>query len=125
MQQIKLSNGERGRGVFAICDIPSDVIICEDPIIELGLSDTVSIQATILRRYYWNWDRQTAIVFGLGSMMNHSSTPNAVFIQDKKNRLMVFKTSRYVQAGEEILIDYCLNTGCGECSMMTQSEQKS
>jgi SET domain-containing protein len=43
-----------------------------------------------------------AVVFGLGSMFNHSSEPNVVWQRDLDRLIVVYKANRDIQEGEEL-----------------------
>lgn len=48
-----------------------------------------------------------AVILGLGSMFNHSSiAQNVGWLRDVQNEVVVYKTLRDVQAGEELCISY-------------------
>lgn len=47
-----------------------------------------------------------ALALGLGSMFNHSSTPNVGFQRDIDNGLIRYSTLREIQVGEELCISY-------------------
>jgi SET domain-containing protein len=46
------------------------------------------------------------VVFGYGSLYNHSESANVHFHRDFRNRLMVFKAVRDIALGEELTINY-------------------
>src|SRR6266487_3837210 len=48
-----------------------------------------------------------AIIFGLGSMFNHSSEQNVVWERDIDRLLVVYKANRDIQAGEELCTPLC------------------
>jgi uncharacterized protein len=53
-----------------------------------------------------------AVVFGLGSMFNHSRNPNVGWIRDIKSSVVVYKSLRDIEEGEElckILFSYLNN----------------
>lgn len=64
--------------------------------------------------YNWPWDdvkgRQIttqAIVFGLGSMFNHSThDQNVGWQRDLDRRVIIYRTLRHVSQGEELCISY-------------------
>ena len=48
-----------------------------------------------------------AVVFGLGSLFNHSRiAQNVCWIRDISNRAITYRTLRDVKAGEELCISY-------------------
>ena len=104
----------KGRGVVATKPFARDETIERAPVILLPKSDTDLLEETILSRYYYVWKNeepgagqsQSAIVLGLGSLYNHSYTPNAIYIRDYEQNEMQYKALRDIEAGEEITVNY-------------------
>ena len=98
-----------GRGVFAGRDIPADTIIEVAPVIILHGVDAALAKQTALHNYFFRWgDSQEtiAICLGLGSLYNHSDTPNVVYVRDFQAETIRFRTLRRISQGEELLTDY-------------------
>jgi SET domain-containing protein len=105
-----------GRGVFATKLIARNTIIETCPVLILSPSENAThIAQTSLYHYTYNWPRDTtgkpcntqAVIFGLGSMFNHSSRDqNVGWTRDLDQELVVYRTLRDVQKGEELCISY-------------------
>ncbi|KAF2430645.1 hypothetical protein EJ08DRAFT_588625, partial [Tothia fuscella] len=106
-----------GRGIFATLPIPTGTIIDISPVLPLGIQENVEhIQKSCLSHYTYNWPTpdsagkvQTgqAIVLGLGSMFNHStSSQNVGWERNIEGLVIVFKALRDIAVGEELCISY-------------------
>ena len=98
-----------GRGVFAGRRFRKGEVIEVCPVIPLTRTQTRKCRGEILDRYIFQWPRSaypSAVVLGLGSLYNHSHTPNARFIPRTGADDMVFKAMRDIEAGEQILVNY-------------------
>jgi SET domain-containing protein len=108
-----------GRGVFAKRFFREGETIEVCPVLPLTPKEFTSVSETILGYYVYTWPgpRQSpkvdpsrysgsAVVFGYGSMYNHSFDPNAAWSINVKNRTMTFKALRDIQEGEEIFHNY-------------------
>ncbi|KAG0302274.1 hypothetical protein BGZ97_002421 [Linnemannia gamsii] len=99
--------GEKGRGVVTTVVIPARTVIDISPIL-LFPSEEYSThgQYTQLDHYTYRWKGGMALALGLGSMFNHSRTPNVGFQRDFDNGLIRYSTLREIQIGEELCISY-------------------
>ncbi|KAK3836021.1 MAG: hypothetical protein JOS17DRAFT_662695, partial [Linnemannia elongata] len=99
--------GAKGRGVVTTVVIPARTVIDISPIL-LFPSEEYSThgQYTQLDHYTYRWKGGMALALGLGSMFNHSSTPNVGFQRDIDNGLIRYSTLREIQVGEELCISY-------------------
>lgn len=108
-----------GRGVFATRNfrIGETIEVC--PVLPLTPKEFTSISETTLGYYVYTWPgpRQSpkvdpsrysgsAVVFGYGSMYNHSFEPNADWSIDVKKRTMTFNAIKPIKAGDEIFHNY-------------------
>lgn len=65
---------------------------------------------TILDQYTFKWrDGRMALALGLGSLFNHSETPNVSFILDTSTNSIRFTTARDINPDEEMCIFYGFN----------------
>lgn len=74
------------------------------------------IEKTSLYHYTYNWPisdpegkpgKTQAVVFGLGSMFNHSrQDQNVGWKRDLQNQLVVYRALRDIKEGEELCISY-------------------
>ncbi|ORY03938.1 hypothetical protein BCR34DRAFT_573085 [Clohesyomyces aquaticus] len=114
---VVVSDTPKGRGIFATKDIPAKTIIDVCPVLVLGLDENVKhIEHTSLYHYTYNWpirdgngDRKVAqaVVFGLGSMFNHSTQDqNVGWTRDDTRLLVTYRALRDIPAGEELCISY-------------------
>ena len=97
-----------GRGVFAKKDIQSGEILEECHFIELSESDFNKIY-TVLKDYVFTFpfgNKNNCVVFGLGSIYNHSLLPNAYWECDENKKLFRYITSKSIKKNDEIFINY-------------------
>ncbi len=98
-----------GRGVFATEPIATGATIEQAPVIVIPAAEAALISQTILDSYSFWWDEaagSVAIALGMGSLYNHSATPNAEFRMVLADRLIEFVALRAIEAGEEVTIRY-------------------
>lgn len=98
----------KGLGIFAIEDIKSGDLIEKAPILQLTPTERKHAAKTILNHYMYPWrsTRSASVVFGYGSIYNHSFTPNADWKQDFRSSQMTYRAIKDIQKGEEITINY-------------------
>lgn len=100
---------KKGRGVFASVEFERGDIIELCPVILISMNDRKIIHETGLHDYYFVWgdeDDMAAIALGYGSLYNHSDTPNAQFINDLENDLIIMECLKPIKPGDEIFINY-------------------
>lgn len=103
-----------GRAVVAGRDIPSGSIIDTCAVLVLDPKENKDhIEKTSLYHYTYNWPSSTggsptqAVIFGLGSMFNHSyADQNVGWTRDLKNQLVIYRALRDIPRGEELCISY-------------------
>jgi len=110
--------GSKGRGVIALRNIRAGTSIERCPVLIIPAEDRQRTDPTIVFTYVFMWEHGTTeqdlyngagragIALGLSSLLNHSYSPNAVFIRHIDALELELKTCRDVACGEEILIDY-------------------
>ena len=99
----------RGRGVFTDRAIGRDELIERCPVLVLPAADRSALRETALYDYYFDWapdGSDLAIALGLGSLYNHSFSPNARYVKRYREELIELVALRAIAAGEEILINY-------------------
>lgn len=112
-----ISNTPKGRGVFAGRTIRSGTIVETCPVLLLDPKENAEhIEKTALYHYTYNWPitnengkplKTQAVVFGLGSMFNHSTqNQNVGWQRDLSNQLVIYRALRDIQEGEELCISY-------------------
>jgi uncharacterized protein len=103
--------GAKGRGVFARVPIRKGEVIERCPVIELDRDTGMFINGLVLGEYVYQWDGKdgesgVAVALGYGSLYNHSYTPNAVYEQREREKLLVIRALRDIPAGEEVQVNY-------------------
>lgn len=92
----------QGFGVFAEENIPSDAVIEE--CCTLRCKETY---LDFINIYFKNTTtNEHAIPLGYGSIYNHSDDPNADYVFDPIESVMVFRSIKPIKKGEEIFIYY-------------------
>lgn len=98
-----------GLGVFARVPIVKDAVIEESPVLVI-LGDQLSdLVKTELMEYFFAWGqgfKDGVVVWGYGSLFNHSYAPNAKYIKDLRNSLVKFVAIKDIKADQEILVNY-------------------
>jgi SET domain-containing protein len=102
----------KGRGVFAQrAYVAGEIVECS-PIQEI--QSTWGDLPTEIQRMVYDWGVLTgnpqaqlqALALGVGSLFNHSDTPNVRYHGDLPLRAIVFTAQRPIAEGEEITINY-------------------
>lgn len=113
MQQIPglyiVDDSEKGRGVYTALALTAGSTIEICPVIVVPREQVEALHHTLLHDYYFTWpdgNDSIALALGYGSLYNHSSTPNALFIMDLPRQEMIVACKVDIAAGEEITIDY-------------------
>ncbi|KAK3710042.1 hypothetical protein LTR37_010473, partial [Vermiconidia calcicola] len=106
------------RAVFASQNIPSGTILDVSPVLILDPKENAThIEQTALYHYTYNWPikdpttgkatKTQAVVFGLGSMFNHSSQhQNVGWKRDLEREVVVYRALWDIDEGEELCISY-------------------
>lgn len=98
------------RGIIAAEDIKKGRVIERCPVVLTDIHHDNYIDKTALRNYYFYWNKKnSALVFGYGSLYNHSYTPNAQYVYNYKKKLMVYRAIKNIKKGEEVTINYNYN----------------
>ncbi|KAF2127128.1 SET domain-containing protein [Dothidotthia symphoricarpi CBS 119687] len=114
--EIKLDT-PKGRGVFATKDIPAKTVVDVCTVLVLGLEENaLYVGRTALYHYTYNWPVADesgkkriaqAVVFGLGSMFNHSTQEqNVSWERNAEHEIITYRALRDIRAGEELCISY-------------------
>ena len=99
----------KGRGVFTDKKISRGGVIERCPILEIPSGDLAMMTSTVLNNYYFCWGKnqgQGALALGLGSLYNHSYTPNAVYIPKPEEKVIEFVSIKNILANDEVTINY-------------------
>ena len=96
------------RGVFADVQLPAGALIEAAHCIRLpAVEQREHFQFTVLQHYTFNADKgDYLLALGIGSLFNHSSSPNVDYRVDTKHDIIRYFTARKIAAGEELFIFY-------------------
>src|SRR3954463_5988771 len=101
---LEIKDGPYGRGVYATRRFDKAEAVEHCPTLELPGDDVVGE----LGDYVFgsnSGDDEVTLLLGYGMLYNHSSEPNCEYVQEEP-RVITFVTTRPVEAGEELFIDY-------------------
>ncbi len=100
---------EKGRGVYTREPIPADTIVEIAPVIVMQQADREHLDKTLLHDYIFEWGKEKdkcAMALGLIPIYNHSYSSNCEYYMDFDDDLMMIKTVRDIEEGEELTINY-------------------
>jgi len=95
-----------GRGVFAAERIGRGVEIERCPVLIVPGNRATALDRAGLRGYCYEWGRDLALALGHGSLYNHSFRPNAECEALLDEGVLVIRSRRVIEPGEEITLDY-------------------
>jgi SET domain-containing protein len=98
---VRIGDTPEGRGVIAAADIAKGETIEVCPVLELAPGDA----SGVLGDYVVSLGEGAALMFGYGSLYNHSEDPNAEYIHEADDAYS-FNAIRDIAAGEQITISY-------------------
>ncbi|KAF2862767.1 SET domain-containing protein [Piedraia hortae CBS 480.64] len=108
-----VSDTPKGRAIYANEPIPSGTIIDTCPVLVLPSSEEEFIRKTQLWHYTYHWpgsDPATicqAVVFGLGSLFNHSRrNQNVGWMRNLEKQTITYTALRDIEKGEELCVSY-------------------
>ena len=97
----------RGRGVFATRDILKGTLVDVSPVLLFNDEEySAHGKHTVLDHYTYRWRGGYALALGLGSIFNHSASPNTGFLRDMDKQTISYITLRDVPVGSELYICY-------------------
>ncbi|MEK7631014.1 MAG: SET domain-containing protein [Patescibacteria group bacterium] len=100
---------DRGRGIIAERNFKKGDVIEVAPVIVMSAAEKEYIKKTELFNHYFDWgtdSKKAAICLGLGSIYNHSWTPNAKYVYREKDEVLIFTAIKPIKKGEEICTSY-------------------
>ncbi|KAF9481206.1 hypothetical protein BDN70DRAFT_912372 [Pholiota conissans] len=102
------STRDKGRGVYASRLIPRNTLVEVSPVLLFSKDEYEKYgKHTIIDHYSFKWpDGRLALALGLGSIFNHSHSPNTSYTRDTKLDCIMYTTVHDVQPGEELCIYY-------------------
>ncbi len=86
--------------------IPAGDVIEVCPVLRIPADQRHLIDETLIYEYYFDWDGDAALALGLGSLYNHSGTPNAEYLKDTANDVVTVRAIAAISAGDEIVFSY-------------------
>lgn len=104
------SSAERGRGVFALENIPKGMMIETAPVIVVAASD-VPEEGGAPDGYLLDWEPETegeehCMPLGYIMLYNHSRNPTLYLENDHSEMTITSYAARDIKAGEELTWDY-------------------
>ena len=110
MVEIRDAEG-MGRGVFAVSWIPADTLLFSDPVMKVP--EDQCPKGSVLDAIVFLWStimedglNQNAIVLGLGTLLNHSKSPNVIVYFEQNPDRVDFYALRGIEPGEQLTHDY-------------------
>lgn len=97
------------RGVFALIPIQKGELIERCPVIEISADDTAHIteESLVTYMYFFGEKKErSALALGCGSIYNHTNTPNAMYKEIQKEKVIEFWAIKDIKKGEEITVNY-------------------
>ncbi|KAM0749917.1 hypothetical protein T439DRAFT_42353 [Meredithblackwellia eburnea MCA 4105] len=135
-----LSSPSKGRGVYSTTTLPAGTLIDISPVLLLSDSEYYGVgsqpgqgngvEGSVLRGYVFTWKGREggmALALGVGSLFNHSQSPNVSFELDTTGYVIRYRTFKKVEEGEELCIFYGHRTrfeGDGERERAEDSEEE-
>ncbi|MSQ26803.1 MAG: SET domain-containing protein-lysine N-methyltransferase [Dehalococcoidia bacterium] len=99
----------KGRGVFALVRFqPGETIELASVLLAPG-SRRAAFMGTVLKDYTFRWNEdngEIAFCLGLGSLYNHSFSPNARYIKSLREKAIRFLALTDISPGDEITVNY-------------------
>lgn len=99
----------KGRGVFTTQKIGKDTVIENAPVIVMSAEDRKILDKTLLHDYIFEWGinkDKCCMALGLVPIYNHSYQSNCEYFMDFENESIEIKTTREIEKGEELTINY-------------------
>ena len=106
--EVKRISKTKGLGVFALKNFKEGELIESAPVLVFDTKGRKNLEKTLLSHYVYPWKstRGAALVFGYGSIYNHSFEPNADWKQNFKTQSMVYRAIKDIKKGEELTVNY-------------------
>ena len=100
---------DKGRGVLTSKNIERDTVIERCPVILIPSAEVRHLCETELNNYYFFWgnDQKYAVIaLGLGSIYNHSYTPNALYRPCMDEMMLKIIAIKTIRSNDEISFNY-------------------
>src|SRR4249920_3742638 len=103
--------GSMGRGVFAVLRIPAGTLLFSDPVILVPKNQCPKVPVLDAIAFIWpdvmgDGQSMHAIVLGMGTLLNHSKSPNVDLTFDKYPDRVDFYALRDIEPHEQLTHDY-------------------
>lgn len=98
-----------GRGVFTSENIDKNTVIEISPVIVMSKEERKLLDQTLLHDYIFEWGKmkdKCCVALGYVAVYNHSYHSNCEYEMDFENDTIKIRTVRFIQAGEELFINY-------------------
>jgi SET domain-containing protein len=100
-----------GRGVFAVMPIPAGTLLFSDPVMLIPADECRKGMVLNTIVYFWSVVMEdglglNAISLGMGTLMNHSKSPNVVVYFDYEPERLDFYSLHDIEPGEQLTHDY-------------------
>lgn len=106
---IVLDIRDKGLGVFTEAALAENEVVEISPVLIMPPEARALLDQTTLHDYIfeWGWEsQQCCVAWGYVSLYNHSYVANCEHFMDFDNNIIMIKTVRAVNAGEELTINY-------------------
>jgi SET domain-containing protein len=103
------NSGRKGRGVFTREGILPNTVIEISPVVVMTGTDRTLLDQTRLHDYIFEWGKsqqECCMALGYIALYNHSYKSNCEYEMEYDQEVISIKTMRYIQAGEELFINY-------------------
>lgn len=104
----KIANiANKGRGVVAARPIAKGELIETAPVVVVDKVQRAHVERTVLDHYVYDWSNDAlAVALGVGSLFNHSYTPNALYVKRFDESELAYFALDDIEAGDEITVNY-------------------
>ena len=98
-----------GRGVYTAETIAPDTVVEVSPVIVMSADDRTYLDKTALHDYIFEWGAlkdKCCMALGLVPIYNHSYSSNCEYFMNYDEDVILVKTVRVIEKGEELTINY-------------------
>lgn len=98
-----------GRGVYTAETIAPDTVVEVSPVIVMSADDRTYLDKTALHDYIFEWGAlkdKCCMALGLVPIYNHSYSSNCEYFMNYDEDVILVKTVRLIEKGEELTINY-------------------
>ena len=98
-----------GRGVYTAETIAPDTVVEVSPVIVMSADDRTHLDKTALHDYIFEWGDlkdKCCMALGLVPIYNHSYSSNCEYFMNYDEDVILVKTVRLIEKGEELTINY-------------------